>query len=115
VTEISVVMNEFSYQPSTLTVPAGQQVVVTLRNEGQIEHDFVVDGIDVSAVSSEGDIGGHHMGGDHSEFDLHLSVTAGGTGTLRFTPNQPGTYRIFCSVEGHEEAGMVGELTVVSN
>ncbi|MBM3123824.1 MAG: hypothetical protein FJZ87_01985 [Chloroflexi bacterium] len=115
VTEMSVVMNEFGYQPAAITVPAGRQVMLTFENEGQIEHDFVVDGIDVSAVSCEGEVGGHHMGGDHSEFDLHISTTAGGKSTLIFTPNQAGKYRIFCSVEGHEEAGMVGELIVVSN
>lgn len=114
-TELTVTMTEFSYSPSSITVPAGQPVVLNIKNDGLNEHDFVVEKIDVSAVSAEGsDVGGHHMSGDHSSYDLHISTLAGGTSILKFTANEPGTYKILCSVEGHEVAGMIGELIVVS-
>lgn len=112
--EVTVTMGDFFYEPASLTIPVGQPIAITLVNDGALEHDFVVERIDVTSVSSSGDVGGHHMGGDHSEYDLHVSVEAGGTSVLKFTANQPGAYRIFCSVEGHEDAGMVAELIVVS-
>ncbi|MFM8876138.1 MAG: plastocyanin/azurin family copper-binding protein, partial [Anaerolineae bacterium] len=34
------------------------------------------------------------------------------TSTLTFTPSEPGTYKIICSVPGHLDAGMTGELIV---
>lgn len=114
VNEMSMTMSEFHYAPSAITVMVGQPVSLTLINAGAIEHDFVVERIDVSSVSSGGDAGEHHMKGEHGEYDLHTSVEAGGESVLVFTANQPGTYKIFCSVEGHEEAGMVAELIVVS-
>jgi uncharacterized cupredoxin-like copper-binding protein len=114
VNEVAVTMGDFYYDPATLTILVGQTISITLVNTGALEHDFVVEKIDVSSVSSSGDVGGHHMGGSHSDYDLHVSVEAGGTSVLKFTANQPGTYKIFCSVEGHEEAGMVAELIVVS-
>ena len=113
--EVTVTMGDYYYEPTTLTISVGQTIAVTLANEGVLEHDFVVEKIDVSSVSSSGDVGEHHMSDEHSDYDLHLSVAAGGTSVLKFTANQPGTYKIFCSVEGHAEAGMVAELIVVSN
>lgn len=113
--EITMTMTEFSYSPSSITVSTGQPIELTIKNDGQIEHDFVIEKIDVSSVSVEGGgVGEHHMSGDHSDYDLHVSTSTGGTSILKFTPNEPGTYKILCSVEGHEAAGMLGELVVVS-
>lgn len=114
INEMSVKMGDFYFEPAVLTVPVDQPVTVTLVNEGAAEHDFVVEKIDVSSISSSGDVGGHHTTGAHTDYNLHVSVEPGGTSVLTFTANQPGTYQIFCSVPGHKEAGMVAELIVVS-
>jgi len=112
--EFAVEMNDFSFSPAEFTVSAGKPVQVTITNVGNVEHDFVIEKIDVSSVSVEGTgVGAHHTGGEHMEYDLHVSTSVNGTSVLAFTPNEPGTYKIFCSVEGHEVAGMVGELIVV--
>lgn len=111
VTKVTVTMKEFGFEPNSITVPAGSPVELTLVNEGAIEHDFVIEVIPVSDVSSTGS-GEGHMSGSHSEYDLHTSTTAGTTSTLTFTPTEPGTYQIICSVPGHKDAGMTGELIV---
>ena len=44
-----------------------------------------------------------------------LALTAppgGGSGTLEFTPTEPGEYEYYCTVPGHKEAGMLGTLVV---
>lgn len=113
-TDITVVLTDFAYTPSAITIPAGQPVVLTINNTGQVEHDFVVEKIEVTDVVSEGSVAEHEMPGmGASPFDLHVSTSAGGTSTLEFTASEPGTYKVFCSVEGHIEAGMIGELIVV--
>lgn len=111
-TKVTVTMTEFGFEPNVIQATAGSPVELTLVNEGAIEHDFVIEVIPVTDVSSSNS-GEHHMSTDeHSEYDLHTSTAAGETSTLTFTPTEPGTYKIICSVPGHLDAGMTGELIV---
>ena len=110
-TKVTVTMTEFGFEPNTINVTAGSPVELTLVNEGAVEHDFVIEVIPVTDVSSSNS-GDHHMGADHVDYDLHTSTAAGETSTLTFTPTEPGTYQIICSVPGHKDAGMIGELIV---
>lgn len=115
-TEILIDMNEFLYAPVEITIPVGQPVILTLTNSGAQEHDFVVEEIAVEDVSVTGNTAGdHHAHGEsHGNYDLHVSTAIGGASTISFTATEPGTYKIFCSIQGHEVAGMVGKLIVVS-
>ena len=113
-TELTVEMTDFAYTPSSITVPAGQPVTLTLNNTGNIEHDFVVETIDVkAAVIKDNGSNEHHAHGAEQNYDLHVSARAGETSVVQLTIAEPGTYKIICSVEGHEEAGMIGELIVL--
>jgi len=115
VTEITVEATDFSYNPIAITIPAGKRVTLALTNKGAVEHDFVVDKINVTDVeTSDNGPAAHHQMGDMSEYDLHFFAKAGETATLQFTAMEPGTYEIFCSIEGHKEAGMIGELIVAA-
>ena len=112
--EIAVEMKDFAYNPSSLTIPAGQPITLTVNNTGNIEHDFVVEKIDATTkVIQDNGSNAHHAHGDEQNYDLHVSARPGEASVLELTVSQPGTYKIFCSVEGHEEAGMIGELTVI--
>lgn len=111
-TKVTVTMTEFGFEPNVIQTVAGSPVELTLVNKGAIEHDFVIEVIPVADISSSNS-GEHHMSTDeHSEYDLHTSTAAGETSTLTFTPTEPGTYQIICSVPGHKDAGMTGELIV---
>ena len=114
-TEITVEATDFAYNPVSVTVPAGQPVTLTLNNTGAVEHDFVVDKINVTDVqASDTGPAAHHQMGDAPEYDLHFFARSGDTAVLQFTATEPGTYEIFCSIEGHKEAGMIGELIVAA-
>lgn len=108
---VTVTMTEFGFEPNVIEVKAGIPVELTLINAGAIEHDFVIEVIPVQDVSTQG-MEADHMSGDHSEYDLHSATAAGNTSTLVFTATEPGTYKIICSVPGHFDAGMTGELIV---
>jgi len=113
-TEITVEATDFAYNPATITVPAGQPVTLTLKNTRAVEHDFVVDKINVTDVeASDTGPAAHHQMGDTPEYDLHFFARAGDTAVLNFTALEPGTYEVFYSIEGHKEAGMIGKLIVV--
>ncbi len=86
---ITVLGKEFSYDPATLTLKAGQGSTIVLKNAGSIEHDLTVD-----------------------EAGFKLTVASGNSADKELKVDKPGTYEFFCSVAGHKEGGMKGELTV---
>ena len=113
-TGITVKATDFAYNPFSITIPAGEPVTLALENNGDVEHDFVIDTIDVTdIVASDSGPAEHHQM-HQPEYDLHFFAKAGETSTLKFTAMQPGTYVIFCSIEGHKEAGMIGSLIVAA-
>lgn len=111
-TEVKVQASDFSFSPATIIVPAGEPVTVQFENTGLVEHDFVIDQIDVSGVEASDSGPAQHHGGHQPEFDLHVFAGTGDAAVLKFTALKPGTYEIFCSIEGHREAGMIGKLVV---
>jgi len=113
-TELTVEMSDFAYSPSSITLPAGQPVILTLNNKGNIEHDFVVEAIDaMTEVIQDNGSNAHHAHGAEQNYALHVSARPGETSIVQLTVAEPGTYKIICSVQGHKEAGMIGELIVL--
>ncbi len=111
---LTVNLNEFAYTPSVVTVSAGQEVTLTIYNEGAIEHDFVIGKIPASSIQGNMESHDGHMANDMGEmnYDLHISVPVGESAILKFTPTEAGTYEFLCTVAGHKEAGMTGVLIV---
>jgi uncharacterized cupredoxin-like copper-binding protein len=114
-TEITVEMADFSYNPSSITVAVGQPITITVKNTGNVEHDFVVEKINATTeMIQDSGSGAHHAHGEEKNYDLHVSAGVGQTSVFELTVAEPGTYKVFCSVEGHEAAGMIGELIALS-
>ena len=114
-TELTLDATDFAYNPLSITVPVDEPVLLTLKNSGYLEHDFVIEKIDVKAnVIQDSGSDAHHAHGAEANYDLHFSAQVGETSIIQFTVAEPGTYQFFCSVAGHKEAGMIGELIVVT-
>jgi len=79
------------YTQSSLSSKAGQ-VTVDFNNPSSLGHNVQIQ-----------DSGGNLVGG---------TDTITGTSTSTTVNLKPGTYTYFCSVDGHEAAGMKGTLTV---
>lgn len=88
--EFTVVGTEFNYEPSTITVEQGQTVRIVFENSGEYPHNFIIDELDVSSET----------------------ISPGETDTVEFTASASGTYTFYCSLPGHQQAGMEGDLTV---
>jgi uncharacterized cupredoxin-like copper-binding protein len=86
---VYVTAKEFSFDPTTLTLKAGEDSTISLKNTGSIEHDLTVDGA-----------------------GFKLVVPGGNSGEKVLKIDKRGTYEFHCSVAGHKEAGMKGQLTV---
>lgn len=87
--DVNVSLFEMGFKLSKTTVPHGT-VVFHLKNDGKVPHDF--------SFGSRG--GGSQL--------LQPGQTA--TFTVKFAT--PGKYTFICTVEGHQEGGMIGVLTV---
>ncbi len=89
-----VLASDFEYMPARLEVAAGEPFSVMLHNIGTLEHDITIEGLE--------DMGG-----------IHIQPTEDGTAT--FTVDAPGEYTLYCTILGHRDAGMVGELLVTGS
>jgi len=78
-----------SYDKKTLAAKAGK-VTITMTNPSPLQHDVSIKG----GVSAQGNVVGQ---GGKSVVTADL---------------KPGQYTFYCSVDGHEAAGMTGTLTV---
>ena len=86
----TVVARNVAFEPSELRIEAGRFAVVELVNEDPIFHDWEVEGV----------------------ANVHVSALANSSNRIRFMIDRPGTYEFVCTVPGHAEAGMRGELIV---
>jgi plastocyanin len=91
---IKVTMTEYSFNPSTISVPSGK-VVFFLVNAGTISHDMILR-----------DTAGQRVSGAASEL-----VSAGDSFVFTISTLPAGTYAIFCDQPGHEASGMKGTVT----
>ena len=89
---IELKAREFLYEPKEVTAPPGT-VVFAVRNEGAIEHNFVVE-----------DAAGKKM--------VEIAVIEPGATAEVPATLSPGAYTIVCTLPGHRQAGMVAALKV---
>jgi plastocyanin len=82
--------NQLRFSKSALEAPAGT-ITLVMENPSAIEHNIAVRG---EGVDEQGEVVGQ---GDESMVSVEL---------------EPGEYQFYCSVPGHEAAGMEGTLTV---
>lgn len=88
--EIMVEGSEFKFNPSSISVKAGEQVRVVFKNIGSVPHDFVIPDLGIRTKV----------------------IGSGSTDTVEFTASKGGAYQFICSVPGHKEAGMIGKIVV---
>jgi uncharacterized cupredoxin-like copper-binding protein len=89
-------LDPFHFEPMRLEVQAGVPTRIELVNKGAAEHSLVV------------------KTPDGRRDWVHLHVLAGATDAATYRLNKPGTYRMLCTIPGHTEGGMVGELVVAA-
>ncbi len=104
---IAISAENVRFVPDAISVPAGKVVTITLKNlDESTEHDFEIE--DLEATVIEG--GSEQHGGGTQKVAVHTKP--GGTSSITFRADKAGTYKIICTIDGHADAGMVGELIV---
>ena len=89
VVEVDVAGTEFSFDPSSVVVRKGDTVKITLKNVGNIPHNLNVEG-----------------------YGSTRTISPGEQDTLEFVADKGGSFVFYCTLPGHRERGMVGELLV---
>ena len=89
----NVVATEFAFNPNTFKASVGQPITFKITNNGQVDHTFVIMGLDGKEAAK-------------------ASIKTGATETLQFTPTAAGDYPIICNLAGHKDAGMTAMLSV---
>lgn len=113
--EVVVTTTDLAFDSERIEVTANQPVVLTLRNDGALEHDVSIMHIPVEITdAAEEDEAGHDMSAMEEMPELHVSAMPGMSNSLTFTPTEPGEYTFFCTVTGHQDAGMTGTLVVTA-
>jgi nitrite reductase (NO-forming) len=86
--QIEVTADDFRFEPDEIVVRSGEDIAIALTSLDMF-HDFVID-----------------------ELGARIAAGAGDTSTGGFRAGKPGTYVFYCSVPGHRQAGMLGNLIV---
>jgi uncharacterized cupredoxin-like copper-binding protein len=101
-------MTDFQFQPNAFSVPAGQEITLSAKNDGGVVHSFVIMNKGQSA-------GTEFTDEDQPNVYWQVEIQPGGSTDTTFTaPPDPGEYEVVCHVPGHLQAGMVGKLNVVA-
>ena len=92
---------EFKLSPSSVTLSKPGTYAFKAENEGSTQHSLEIEG---KGVKSEGS--------EEGEAALEQALNPGQSGVLTVTFQKPGTYEMYCPVDGHEQEGMKGEVVV---
>ncbi len=87
-------LDPFRFEPARLELKAGVATRIELENAGATQHALVVRTPD----------GGRDW--------IHLHVGPGETQGATYRLDEVGTYPVVCTVPGHAEGGMIGEIIV---
>lgn len=91
---LNIDATEFAFSPADFSASVGEQLTFTIQNDGALEHNFAIldaNGNDLARVEGIG---------------------VGESKSVSFTPSSAGALKLVCDIAGHEEAGMLGSLTV---
>ena len=97
------------FKPKDLVLKVNTPVVLELVNSGKIKHEYAAPEFFPTIAFRKAE----DAFGEYKARTLHeAEVKAGQKLELFFIPTQVGTFKIVCLIKGHEDAGMVGTITV---
>lgn len=101
--------DDLRFEPSDLTVAAGETITFRLINDGALMHDFTL-GDEETQIEHEAEMS--DMGAmAHDEPNVAI-IPPGETVELTWTFSETGTVLIGCHQPGHYAAGMTGRIKV---
>ena len=104
-TSISATLTEYAITPAEWRVPAGQQINLTVSNQGKKSHEWVL----LKDPPTE-----PFGADDEAGLLFRVSLAPGANQTVTFkAPAAPGEYSVTSGLPGDLEGGMLAKLVVV--
>lgn len=101
---------ELKFFPNHLEFISGQKDKLRLDNPSPDKHYFTAKDFADASWTQKVEAGKVEVKGAIHELELKSGATA----EWIFVPLKSGTYQLYCSVPGHAEAGMKGEIVIVN-
>lgn len=98
------------FEPSQLSFRAGQRYRLVLDNPSPEKHYFTAKDFADGLWTQKVQAGAVEVKGAIHELELKPGAIA----EWVFVPERPGVYELHCAIAGHAEAGMVGQLEILS-
>ncbi|MCK1998342.1 plastocyanin/azurin family copper-binding protein [Psychrobacillus psychrodurans] len=103
---ITIQAENMKYSLTEIVLKKNQPITVVLENMDNVEHDIEMK-IPTLNSSSEST---HNHGTEENLIHLHAEPNS--SEQLTFTPVGTGVYKYICTIPGHKESGMVGQVLV---
>lgn len=102
---VTISLSNYAFAPATLTLKANQPYRLVFTSTVTKDHDFSAPGLFKSGVIADADKS--KVSGDGE-----VEVDDGGTVSVNFMPEKPGTYDFECTHFMHAMLGMKGQVVV---
>lgn len=113
-TEINVSLGneagELVFEPNHLELVAGKKYKIKLDNPSPTKHYFTSKDFADASWTQKVEAANVEIKGAIHELELKPSAEA----EWVLVPMKPGKYELHCSISGHTEAGMVGDIVILS-
>lgn len=104
---LRVEINEFRFTMDRFSLEGERPVVLTLVNNGKMQHEFASDLF--AGGDAEVELDGVIVGGKQIE---EVELAPGKSVKVTFTPQKKGKVDFICDLPGHREKGMIGSVSV---
>lgn len=112
VTEVEIHLGtateELTFVPDHLNFVAGRKYKLILNNPSSVKHYFTAKDFADSIWTQKVEAGNVEIKGTIHELELKPGAIA----EWVFVPLKSGTYSLRCTIAGHTDAGMVGEIAI---
>ena len=103
--------DEMKFEPSALTVKAGDTIRILAANKGEVLHELVIGR--KSDLLKHAELMMKFPNMEHSE-PYMAHADEGQTAEIIWTFSKAGTFEYGCLIPGHYDSGMKGTITVVN-
>jgi hypothetical protein len=100
--------NELKFEPNHLEFLAGKRYNLKLNNPSSQKHYFTAKDFADAIWTQKVEAGNVEIKGNIHELELKPGAEA----EWVFVPLKPGKYTLRCTIAGHAEAGMKGEIVI---